>query len=166
MNTITLPRSVVEQAMKLLDALSYDENYDYDGCFRRWSDYAKPETLSSQLRAALEQPQSVTDCHQSQPRGEQEPVAWAEEIIEYLHAHYNTEMIKELDSGDALIRLDDAIAAVEEVAQRYTNPQPKREPLTVGQINRLVADGEIPLSGNPYEVTRAIERAHKIGGAA
>ena len=101
-----------------------------------------------------------------QPQGEQEPVAWDEEIIEFLHAHYDTKMIKELDSGDALIRLDDAIAAVEEVAQRYTHPQPKREPLTVGQINRLIADGKLPLSGNPYEVARAIERAHGIGGDA
>lgn len=40
----------------------------------------------------------------------------------------DTEMIKELDSGDALIRLDDAIAAVEEVAQRHAHPQPTRQP--------------------------------------
>lgn len=71
------------------------------------------------------------------PQGEQEPVAWAEEIIEYLHAHYDTEMIKELDSGDALIRLDDAIAAVEEVEQRYTHPQPPRQPLTDEQIDAI-----------------------------
>lgn len=53
---ITLPRSVVEQAIKLLDALSYDENYDYDGCFQHWTDYARPENLALQFRAALEQP--------------------------------------------------------------------------------------------------------------
>jgi len=46
----------------------------------------------------------------------QEPVSWADEIIEDLHACYNTEMIKENDSGDALIRLDAAIACVEEAA--------------------------------------------------
>jgi len=46
----------------------------------------------------------------------QEPVSWVDEIIEDLHACYNTEMIKENDSGDALIRLDAAIACVEEAA--------------------------------------------------
>lgn len=57
-------------------------------------------------------------------RPEQEPVAWANEIIDDLHALHDSEMIRELDSGDALIRLDAAIAAVEEAAQRYPAPQP------------------------------------------
>jgi hypothetical protein len=53
---------------------------------------------------------------------EQEPVAWANEIIDDLHALHDSEMIREIDSGDALIRLDAAIAAVEEAEQRYTTP--------------------------------------------
>lgn len=69
------------------------------------------------LRAALAEP-------------EQEPVAWAEEIIEDLHALYDTEMIRENDSGDALIRLDDAIACVEDAKQHYTAPTPRKPQTT------------------------------------
>ena len=112
------------------------------------------------LRAALDQPQV-----------EQEPVAWAEEIIEYLHAHYDTEMIKELDSGDALIRLDDAIAAVEEVEQRYTHPQPPRQPLTDEQMRDALRQCPHDAVENlrvrwlyAKDFARAIERAHGIGG--
>ena len=64
---------------------------------------------------------------QQQPEPAQEPVAWATEIIDALQAQYDTEMIKENDSGDALIRLDDAIAAVEDAEKHYTAP-PKSEP--------------------------------------
>lgn len=53
-NTITLPRSVVEQASKLLQALSVDDNYGYAGDFRYWENYEPPEKLASTLRAALE----------------------------------------------------------------------------------------------------------------
>ena len=63
----------------------------------------------------------------AQPEPAQEPVAWATEIIDALQAQYDTEMIKENDSGDALIRLDDAIAAVEDAEKHYTAP-PKSEP--------------------------------------
>ena len=63
----------------------------------------------------------------------QEPVAWATEIIDALQAQYDTEMIKENDSGDALIRLDDAIAAVEDAEKHYTAP-PQRLPLTDEEI--------------------------------
>ena len=73
-------------------------------------------------------------CQYAQP--EQEPVAWANEIIDDLHAQYNTDGIKEIDSGDALIRLDEAIAAVEEAEKRHTAP-PQRKPLTDEQITVL-----------------------------
>jgi hypothetical protein len=52
----------------------------------------------------------------------QKPVAWADEIIYDLNALFDSEMIKEIDSGDALIRLDAAICAVEEAEERHTNP--------------------------------------------
>ena len=39
---------------------------------------------------------------------------WADRIIDDLHALHDSELIKEIASGDALIRLDGAIAAVEE----------------------------------------------------
>ena len=51
-----------------------------------------------------------------------EPVAWAEEIIDDFYALYNSEMIKENNSGDELIRLDAAICVVEEAAQKHTTP--------------------------------------------
>lgn len=84
------------------------------------------------LRAALaEQPQ---------------PVAWAEQIIEHLTALHNTEMMmRELDSGDALIRLDDAIAAVDEARHRYT-PPPAPQALTIERLRAaLVASRVIDL---------------------
>ena len=87
----------------------------------------------------------------------QEPVAWATEIIDALQAQYNTEMIKENDSGDALIRLDDAIAAVEDAEKHYTAP-PQRPPLTDEEIDSI----HIHLSntvGSSYKtLARAIER--------
>ena len=55
--TLNMPRSWVEQALRLLEALSDDDNYDYSGCFQHWHELAQPEDLASQLRAALEQPQ-------------------------------------------------------------------------------------------------------------
>jgi hypothetical protein len=56
-------------------------------------------------------------------------LAWAEEIIADLHALYDSEMITENDSGDALIRLDAAICAVEEAEQRRTTtPAAQQEP--------------------------------------
>jgi len=64
-----------------------------------------------------------------------EPVAWAEAIIDDLHALHDTELIREVDSGDALIRLDAAIAAVEEAEQRHT-PLPQQAPL-MQEIARL-----------------------------
>ena len=98
---------------------------------------------------------------QPQPQVEQEPVAWADEIIEYLHAQHDTEGIEELDSGDALIRLDGAIAAVEEVEQRYTRPQP-RQPLTDDEIRDLFQDQKaLP---RLKKFVRVIEAAHGIGG--
>ena len=47
--------------------------------------------------------------------------AISNEIIEDLHALYDTEMIKEEDSGDALIRLDEALAVVEEAVKTRSN---------------------------------------------
>ncbi len=71
---------------------------------------------------------AITSLRQAIEQAEkQEPVAWAEEIIADLHALYDSEMIIENDSGDALIRLDAAICAVEEAEQRHTTP-PQPEP--------------------------------------
>ena len=97
------------------------------------------------------------DALAQQPKPVQEPVAWATEIIDALQAQYNTEMIKENDSGDALIRLDDAIAAVEDAEKHYTAP-PQRPPLTDEEI----AEATAGVLGLPHEIkvelARAIER--------
>lgn len=101
---------------------------------------------------------------------QQEPVAWANEIIDDLHAQYNTDGIKEIDSGDALIRLDEAIAAVEEAEKRHTTP-PQRKPLTNGEIytayitatNQTLRATDERLA---FAFARAIEAAHGIKGEA
>ena len=69
----------------------------------------------------------ITALRERLAQPEQEPVAWANEIIDDLHALHDSEMIREIDSGDALIRLDAAIAAVEEAEQRYTTPPQRTE---------------------------------------
>jgi hypothetical protein len=63
------------------------------------------------------------------PAAQREPLAWADEIIADLHALYDSEMIKEIDSGDALIRLDAAICAVEEAEERHTTPPAQPAPV-------------------------------------
>jgi len=63
-------------------------------------------------------------------QAQQKPLAWADEIIADLHALYDSEMITENDSGDALIRLDAAICAVEEAEERHTTP-PAAQPAPV-----------------------------------
>ena len=62
------------------------------------------------------------------PKHEKEPVTWADAIIDDLQGLFDTDGITEQDSGDALIRLSDAIAAVEDERKRYTAP-PKQEPV-------------------------------------
>ena len=87
----------------------------YSGCFDVEGTNKKTEESIKALEEALKQEYG-------------EPAAWAEEIIDDFHALYNSEMIKENDSGDELIRLDAAVCAVEEAAQRHTTPpQPKQE---------------------------------------
>ena len=100
------------------------------------------------------------------PAAQQEPVAWAEEIIADLHACYDSEMIKENDSGDELIRLDAAIACVEEAAERHTAPPAaQRQPLT--EIAEALRRYGLTLvqTTKGYDVMRLGEiSAHGIGG--
>ena len=55
---------------------------------------------------------------------QQEPVAWADEVIDELQSLYDTDGIEEQGTGDALIRLSDAVAAVEAAAK---SRPPRRE---------------------------------------
>ena len=112
----------------------------------------------------VEQPQSVTNCHQSQPQVEQEPVAYYVMNGAALFQLFRSKSQADALAYDLQKRHDlSGSPAHFHVVPLYTHPQPC-QPLTDGQINRLIADGKLPLSGNPYEVARAIERAHGIGG--
>ena len=111
------------------------------------------------------------EVHPECRKPEQEPVAWAEEIISDLNALHDSDLIREIDSGDALIRLESAIAAVEEAAERHTHP-PQRKPLTDEEIELLAVKHAPPIDpafaqhDDFIEFARAIERAHGIGGEA
>jgi hypothetical protein len=101
-------------------------------------------------------------------------LAWADEIIADLHALYDSEMITENDSGDALIRLDAAICAVEEAEERRTagavDTQPaqpaQRQPLTDEQRRNIVRANKMCHDSDeidPYGVIDDVEAAHGIG---
>jgi hypothetical protein len=99
--------------------------------------YGSESHHKSMLLAMTNMAQAIAEAEK------QESVAWAEEIIADLNALYDSEMITEHDSGDALIRLDAAIAAVEEAEQRHTTP-----PAAPGYIKADTRDG---LVDNDYE---------------
>ncbi|WP_232348199.1 hypothetical protein [Burkholderia pseudomallei] len=63
--------------------------------------------------------QIVKAAHASSPNaaGAERRPEWADEIIDSLQGSFDTEGITENDSGDALIRLSSAIAAVEDAAE-------------------------------------------------
>ena len=85
--------------------------------------FAQPcKTCEALARTVMMDQTSHDATPPAQPATVQEPVAWAEEIIADLHALYDSEMITENDSGDALIRLEAAVCAVEEAEQRHTTP--------------------------------------------
>ena len=142
-DNITLPRSVVEQ---VLEALEYERDANNP------LDWHHDKTMHA-LRAALEQPQV-----------EQEPVAWQRRMRTKWMRDGEWWPWQECSKEVAYDCKQAPVIDDWEYESRplYTHPQPKREPLTVGQINRLIADGKLPLSGNPYEVARAIEAAHGI----
>ena len=102
------------------------------------------------FKAALAEPQ-------------QEPVAWADEVIDELQSLYDTDGIEEQGTGDALIRLSDAVAAVEAAAK---SRPPRREwvGLTEQEIWDSVKHGVVGGIGMPSKavaVARAIEAALK-----
>jgi len=97
-----------------------------------------------------------------------EAVAWADEIIDDLHALYNSEMITENDSGDELIRLDAAVAAVDEAKARHiaAHPAPaQQQPLSEEQLEQLRLETGYAAGLPRFTlICRAIEAAHGIGG--
>ena len=96
-----------------------------------------------------------------QPQGEQEPVAW-------IWAEWSSRKLT-FDGPPAVPSVRDELTKPV-WTPLYTHPQPKREPLTKGQIDRIVDDLD-PLfldtpTGFEEDFCRAIERAHGIGGEA
>lgn len=230
MNIITLPRSVVEQALEALDEIAWSNNT------RRQSDRADDARIV--LRAALEQPQdhleqhldmvpagwqlvpvnptdamvhaisdnvslmdfergardgysamiaaapqppaveqpqAVTDCHQSQPQGEQEPVAWQYRMRPDWGSKKDCwgpwqDCTKEQAAMYQRVPLLHDWAY--ESRQLYTHPQPKHEPL-MDLVKDAFFEGFV--SVETYNDTRLnsvedawaeYKAAHRIGGEA
>ena len=144
---------------------------------------ARVADLEAQLYAVgaggvgkLEQPQSVTNCHQSQPQGE--PPGSTESAYQrgYLDGMAKGRRDAAMDA-DARVFYDHDTSEVDRylgfkpTVPLYTHPQPKREPLTDAQINdhrlALPYDGEdLPDPWDFKQGVRAAERAHRIGGEA
>ena len=150
--------------MSAFSAAAQDEDGDIISALR-----ARVADLEAQLYAVgaggvgkLEQPQSVTNCHQSQPQAEQEPVAWIEHEwsgsgLRHLHFERHAPTVR-----------DEVVRPV--WTPLYPRPQP-RQPLTDAQINghrlALPYNGEdLPDPWDFKQGVRAAERAHGIGGEA
>ena len=214
MTDITLPRSVVEQALKALEASGV--GYEID-VLAFWE---KQHAAVAALRAALEQPQdhheqtidmvpagwklvpveptlemikemcaydgteysnpfdsddfkddyrnmlasapkppvmrqSVTNCHQSQPQAEQEPVAYF---------YTRSGRVVSTEATDALMQ--QMIGESGRVAL-YAHPQPPRQRLTNEAEHQCPYPKANPSTRNAWlDGWEAAERAHGIGGEA
>jgi hypothetical protein len=120
-------RELMQQALEALGLVVWTNNPPVTDAITALRERLAPEepTRAEKMReAGYTRRPSLREFPSDKPaQPEQEPVAWANEIIDDLHALHDSEMIRELDSGDALIRLEAAIATVEEAEQRHTAPQ-------------------------------------------
>ena len=148
-DTITLPLSVVEQALEALNA-SMPHNNDMD------HDWPSHIAARRALRAALEQPQ-----------GDQESVAWIENIgggVSYNPYH---EAARKLPDG---VRFDlythpqnlncKSTQARLATLWGYERPQPKREPLTDDELDKLCPQFEDPMRREMWKL--GFKVAHNI----
>jgi hypothetical protein len=112
--------TAMKQALEALKAVRHGH------CDHAWADEAIAD-LDATIEAA------------------EKPLAWADEIIADLHALYDSEMITENDSGDALIRLDAAICAVEEAEERHTTPPAAQRERVVfpTMLRKMWSGGEV-----------------------
>ncbi|MGL4297367.1 MAG: hypothetical protein ACRCTG_16785 [Aestuariivirga sp.] len=106
--TITLPRSVVEQALSAIVELEYSNSTAVSDKMARGSKAA--------LRAALEQPEVVTDHHQLEQSVEQEPIAW-------MFQHDETGRIQYVDSQQIEWGFEKGNPRWQKIAPVYTHPQ-------------------------------------------
>ena len=145
---VTLPRSVVEQALEALDAAMSGGKYPYK--------HRCSEAINT-LREILEQPQVVEVVVTTNQQGqcvavtrqddegqilsviwqakqqqvEQEPVAWIENLGGGISYSAHHEAARKLPEG---VRFD-----------LYTHSQPKREPLTEDEIDKLCPQYDDPM---------------------
>ena len=141
-DTITLPRSTVEQALK---------------AFKAWDARGRLRVMAA-LSAALEQPQV-----------EQEPIRWpanASEVRAFLSGHVAAERYArddhQPDDNDTYtLSAHDLLGAIDWWTD--FDPQPPRQPLTDEEINSIWRNST---HMTVVEVVRAIEAAHGIGGEA
>ena len=160
--------------MSAFSAAAQDEDGDIISALR-----ARVADLEAQLYAVgaggvgkLEQPQTVTNCHQSQPQGGQEPVAYY-----VMNGAALFQLFRSKSQADALAYdlqkrhdLSGSLAHFH-VVPLYIRPQPPRQPLTDAQINdhrlALPYDGEdLPDPWDFKQGVRAAERVHRIGDDA
>ena len=155
---VTLPRSVVEQALEAFEHLVR----------RHYRLGTEHDSRAKALRAALEQPQI-----------EQEPVFWyrprSDGGYEGPINHSAIERVRRLSGTWVPLYTHPQNLSCKSTQKRlttlwgYVKEQPKREPLTDEQMGKAwaVASGEHNASAAvKRRITRAIERAHGIGGEA
>ena len=120
---------------------------------------AAPQPPAAEKSSGVEQPQSVTDCHQAQPQGEHEPVAWINPGAMEWGKRQCEKVLKLTRKAQPEYDFTEPL---------YTRP-PARQPLTDAQIDdhmlALLYDGEdLPDPWGFKQGVRAAERAHGIGG--
>ena len=138
MNTITLPRSVVEQALEALNATMATHGK------REWIEAAKQQADAT-LRSALEQPQ-----------GEQEPIGW-------VTGYYGGRCTVAPCNGATVLPVGMALYTHPQ-PKRQPLTQEQIEVIEAGIWN-LGSMDTIERESNT-QFARAIERAYGIGGEA
>ncbi|UIY58158.1 hypothetical protein [Burkholderia cepacia] len=85
---------------------------------KMWSGTEVQQWIDDNIKPLVQERHHDYHCgSNATPSPADERASWADEIIGDLQESFDTEGITENDSGDALIRLSSAIAAVEEAAQ-------------------------------------------------
>ena len=173
MNTITIDRAVVEQALEA------------NGCERIRDFYAvgpvqraAVESFAEALRAALEHP--AEQSANTVGAVLQEPVVCpvCNEVHTILDAD-KSQIIRNAADGypdgraSRVLTLQERVTALCIYAadwkrwclEKENTPQPSKQPLTDGEIRQMWKE-YAPIIGGVMDFARAIERAHGIGGKA
>ena len=155
-DTVTLPRSVVEQALEALTNCTSEYSHR---CNRCDSEVDPDGNVASVLRAALDR-SNRQSVHESelmmndasyrrkfeQPQVEQEPFLWLDQNFGDI---WDKDAIARDEKPDGLLPL-------------YTNPQPPRQPLMEEEICKLMVSGDYLTVKGLTKFVRDIELAHGI----